>query len=785
MRTLSDNIYLICHQEKPTEHKTMKKFRKQDSEKYFEEKKPVRLVDTQEYMEMIRALLEDGQEVSMIVTGNSMRPFLKHGRDKICMKKTDRKLRKGDIVFYRRENGQYVMHRILKCGDQSYTLLGDGQIVPESGIRQEQIFARITKVQVRGKWIGPENFRWRFFEHIWIRFCGIRKLGFSFSSKVQNLKKSSKEIHNETIRAAGKWKDGTFQEIFDDWKWILHYSVRYRWTIFFYTFLGTVSTSLGLLSSIAGKYLIDIVTGYQMNKAGMIFGVMAGSFAVSLILNGGISRIMVKLNTNISNDIRADLFEQILDVSWLELNKYQNGDMLSRFNQDIETVGSNAVSWLPAVVIAFYHFLATFLVLFYYDKVMAGIALGSAPFVVLMSQFMMKKQRDCQKKVREMSSRMMTFEAETFYNMDMIKSLGISLHCSTCLKKLQEQYKKITLDYNLFSIKTKAVLSVLGMAIQFTAFGYCLFRLWTHAITYGTMTLFLQQRNSLSGAFQNLVSIIPSFLNSSVSAHRLRELTELPKEIHSIQNQKDLFLTKGGLEVRLENVTFSYTKGKQVFRESDFCACPGEIVALVGTSGEGKTTLLRLILGLIEPDTGKAILKAQDKTEQKLNADTRVCFSYVPQGNTLLAGSIAENLSIAKEGASREEMKTALEMACAWEFVKKLPEGLETKLGERGKGLSEGQSQRIAIARALLRNAPVILLDEATSALDEETEKKLLKNILEKAPEKTCIVTTHRPGVLRLCRRVYRVEDGKIAEQKQDFSGQSDCRTVRHRNFSG
>lgn len=742
----------------------MKKFRKQDSEKYFEEKKPVRLVDTQEYMEMIRALLEDGQEVSMIVTGNSMRPFLKHGRDKICMKKTDRKLRKGDIVFYRRENGQYVMHRILKCGDQSYTLLGDGQIVPESGIRQEQIFARITKVQVRGKWIGPENFRWRFFEHIWIRFCGIRKLGFSFSSKVQNLKKSSKEIHNETVRAAGKWKDGTFQEIFDDWKWILHYSVRYRWTIFFYTFLGTVSTSLGLLSSIAGKYLIDIVTGYQMNKAGMIFGVMAGSFAVSLILNGGISRIMVKLNTNISNDIRADLFEQILDVSWLELSKYQNGDMLSRFNQDIETVGSNAVSWLPAVVIAFYHFLATFLVLFYYDKVMAGIALGSAPFVVLMSQFMMKKQRDCQKKVREMSSRMMTFEAETFYNMDMIKSLGISLHCSTCLKKLQEQYKKITLDYNLFSIKTKAVLSVLGMAVQFTAFGYCLFRLWTHAITYGTMTLFLQQRNSLSGAFQNLVSIIPSFLNSSVSAHRLRELTELPKEIHRIQNQKDLFLTKGGLEVRLENVTFSYTKGKQVFRESDFCACPGEIVALVGTSGEGKTTLLRLILGLIEPDTGKAILKAQDGTEQKLNADTRVCFSYVPQGNTLLAGSIAENLSIAKEGASREEMKTALEMACAWEFVKKLPEGLETKLGERGKGLSEGQSQRIAIARALLRNAPVILLDEATSALDEETEKKLLKNILEKAPEKTCIVTTHRPGVLRLCRRVYRVEDGKIAE---------------------
>ena len=180
MRTLSDNIYLICHQEKPTEHKTMKKFRKQDSEKYFEEKKPVRLVDTQEYMEMIRALLEDGQEVSMIVTGNSMRPFLKHGRDKICMKKTDRKLRKGDIVFYRRENGQYVMHRILKCGDQSYTLLGDGQIVPESGIRQEQIFARITKVQVRENGSDRKIFGGDFLNISGFVFVVSGNLGFLF-----------------------------------------------------------------------------------------------------------------------------------------------------------------------------------------------------------------------------------------------------------------------------------------------------------------------------------------------------------------------------------------------------------------------------------------------------------------------------------------------------------------------------------------------------------------------------------------------------------------------------
>lgn len=750
----------------------MKKFRRHKNRKYLEEKKTAKLVDTQEYMEMIQSLLAEGQEVSMVVTGNSMRPFLKHGRDKICMIRPDRKLRKGDMVFYRRENGQYVMHRILKCEDQSYTMLGDGQIIPEHGISPEQIFARIIKVQVQGKWIGPETFRWRFFESIWIHFSWIRKLVLSFLSKVQNLKNNKKihskiynKVYNKTVKTA-KWKDGTFSEILDDWKWIWHYSVHYRWIILLYTFLGMVSTSFGLISSIAGKYLIDIVTGYQMSRAGMVFGIMAGSFAVSLILNSGISRILAKLNADISKDIRAELFEQILDTRWLELSRYQNGDILSRFDQDIETVSSNAINWLPTVVIALYHFLATFLVLFCYDKIMAGIALGSAPVIVLMSRFMMKKQRTCQKKVREINSQMMTFEAETFYNIDTIKSLGIPSHCRSRLQELQEKYKKINLDYNLFSIKTRASLSVIGTIVQFATFGYCLFRLWTHAITYGTMTLFLQQRNSLSGAFQNLLSLFPSFLNSSVSAHRIRELAELPKEIHRMQNLNELFSVKGGLQVRLEDVTFSYTNGKPVFLESGFYALPGEIVALVGTSGEGKTTLLRLILGLIEPDTGKAILKAADGTEWRLNAETRRFFSYVPQGNTLLAGSIAENLSIAKEGATREEMKNALAMACAWEFVEKLPEGLDTKLGERGKGLSEGQVQRIAIARALLRDAPVLLLDEATSALDEETERMVLKNILEKTPEKTCIVTTHRQGVLKLCRRIYRVADKKILNEE-------------------
>mgnify|MGYP000819078970 CR=1 FL=1 len=180
-------------------------------------------------------------------------------------------------------------------------------------------------------------------------------------------------------------------------------------------------------------------------------------------------------------------------------------------------------------------------------------------------------------------------------------------------------------------------------------------------------------------------------------------------------------------------------------------ANPGEIVALVGPSGEGKTTMIRLILGLIHPEKGEAYLRASNGKQVEMNADTRHLFAYVPQGNTILSGTIAENLKMVKQDATEEEMIEALKISCAWDFVKNMEETIYTKIGERGRGFSEGQAQRIAIARAVLRDAPILLLDEATSALDVTTERKVLRNIIKQRPNKTCIVTTHRPSVLNMC----------------------------------
>ncbi|MCI5700147.1 MAG: ABC transporter ATP-binding protein/permease [Lachnospiraceae bacterium] len=567
-----------------------------------------------------------------------------------------------------------------------------------------------------------------------------------------------------------KWKNGTLGEVLDDWRWILSYSARYKGAIAFYVFLGIMSTSLGLMSSVAGKYLIDIITGYQTSKLLTMVIIMVGGSVFSLTFDSVISRISAKISISINNDIQADIFDKIMDADWLKLSQYSNGDILNRFNGDIGTVSNNAISWLPTIIIAIYRFFATFIVILHYDVVMAIIALASAPFLLLFSRFLLKKQREYSRKTREMASELMTFETEAFYNYDTIKSFGVAPHYGKKMRWWQEKFKDVSLKYNLFTIKTNILMSVIGMAVQFISFGYCLYRLWTHDITYGTMTLFLQQRSSLTSAFNSIVSIIPSFLNSSVSAHRIRELVELPKEVHITESAELNRYAKQGYSINMRAVDFGYAGEKKVITKSDLIANPGEIVALVGPSGEGKTTVIRILLGLVRPQNGSAVIRACDGREIPVNADTRYLFAYVPQGNTILSGTIAENMRMVKGDASDDEIVEALKIACAWEFVEKLPDTINSKVGERGRGLSEGQAQRLAIARAVLRDAPVLLLDEATSALDVTTERRVLKNIVRQMPNKTCIVTTHRPSVLNLCQRVYRVVDTQITELGEEES---------------
>ena len=575
---------------------------------------------------------------------------------------------------------------------------------------------------------------------------------------------------NSLSKLSQSLKDGTYKEILDDWRWIFTYSRRYKGAIVFYTLLGIFSTAMGLVSSVASKYVIDIVTGYQTEKLGIMIAITVGGAAFSLTFSSVIKRLSAKLSIDINNDVQADIFDQIVDADWKAINEYRSGDILHRFNQDVSTVSSNAISWLPSIIIAVFNFVATFAVIWHYNKVMSLLAFAGAPVMLLMSKYLIRKQREYSRKVKEVGSEMTGFEVETFYNMDTIKSFGITRMYGKKLRKLQKKLREISLTYNMFTIKTNVFMSVLGLIIQYAAFGYCLFLLWTHQITYGTMTLFLEQRGRLANAFNNVVGIIPNFLTSSVSAHRIRELIDLPRERHLPESQELRGLVDDGFEVRMRDVCFSYKEGDQVITDSAFRARPGEIVALVGPSGEGKTTMIRLMLGLIRPDEGMAYLRGSDGTEVEMNADSRFLFSYVPQGNTILSGTVAENMRMVKEEATDEEIIEALKIACAWDFISKMPDTINAKIGERGRGFSEGQAQRIALARAVLRDAPILLLDEATSALDVTTERNVLRNIIQQKPNKTCIVTTHRPTVLNICNRVYRVMQTRVTELDEEES---------------
>lgn len=589
-----------------------------------------------------------------------------------------------------------------------------------------------------------------------------------FKTKIQKEEKLARRSSVFIKEMRKRKKEGTLGEVWEEWKWILRYTKKYRKAVAFYILTGIISSTFSIVSAVASKYSIDIITGHQTSQLWLVILIMVFSMVFSLMISSVTNRISTRISIDINNDIQAEVFDHIVDADWLKLSSFTNGDLLNRFNTDVSAVANNAINWLPTVIISVYQFVATFFVLWFYSPVMALIALSSAPILLLGSKYILKIQREYFKKVRQSSSKLMSFEVESFYNLDTIKSFGISEQYSDRLRDKQKDYRDITMDYNKYSILTNIFMSLLSSLVEFAAFGYCLWQLWSDQITYGTMTLFLQQRSSLTTAFNKVVSIIPNILTASVSAGRIRELLDLPLDEHIPSSQMDQYADQG-FTVQMNNADFSYIENQKVIHHSDFVAEPGEIVALVGPSGEGKTTIIRLLLGLIHPQSGEVLLSSSEESVP-MNADIRHLFAYVPQGNTILSGTIAENLRMVKEGATDEEIVEVLKQAMAWDFVSKMPEGIHSSVGEKGKGLSEGQAQRIAIARALLRNSPVLLLDEATSALDIATERKVLRNIISNQPNKTVIVTTHRPSVLNMCKRVYRIIDTELTMLTEEES---------------
>ena len=560
-----------------------------------------------------------------------------------------------------------------------------------------------------------------------------------------------------------KIQEGALHDVMRELHWIYQYGLKYKGSILWYIFLGAFGIATGLAGSVISKYIIDAVTGF--NSKILVPAAVAYVFLqlFTIASRAWTSRISEKIVIKVDQEIRADIYDKIMDADWEALSQYHSGDLLNRVDNDVSNVSSSVLSWIPDFITRFLQFAGTLGIILFYDPTLALLALISAPITLFVSRVASKRIRDYNMKIRKVSSDVMVFNEESFQNVRLIKAFGLTELYKKKLRDVQETYKKIRLDYNRFHVKTSSGMSLVGTVVTTVCFGWGVYRLWTGHITYGTMTLFLQMATSLSGTFTALVYMVPSAISAATAAGRLMSITQLPKEKYLCEEKaKELVRAKKGIEVRADSISFHYDTGKEVFRNASLVAKPGEIVAIVGPSGEGKTTMLRILLGLVSAWEGTVTVNALGEEKVPISAATRRLFAYVPQDNVMFAGTIAENLRVMKEDATDEQIDEVLRKACAYDFVYKISTGIHSPIRENGGGFSEGQIQRLAIARALLSDAPVLLFDEATSALDVATERKILRNILDKSENKTCIITTHRPSVLSMCDRIYRISGGKV-----------------------
>lgn len=562
---------------------------------------------------------------------------------------------------------------------------------------------------------------------------------------------------------------GILQDMLRQTRWIYDYARHYWWAMILYTALGLTGTILGLGSSIVSKNLVDIITGHETGELVRTFCMMVGlsvsNIFISQITNYASSWISMKVDA----DIKADIFSKMLVTDWESITNYHTGDLLTRWSSDASNISNGILNWIPNLIINIFKFISAFAIVIYHDASFAIFTFISVPVSLIISKTLMQRMINNNKKSAAMSAKMSGFNQETFSNIQTIKAFDALSFYLDRLRELQKEYISMKLEFQRMSIVTSIIMSVTGLVVSYSSYGWGIYRVFSGAISYGTMTLFLSLSGTLTGALNSLISMVPSAISLTTSAGRLMDIIDMPQEDYSLNDEISVFadtFSENGISLKLSNISYSYHNGTQVFEHADFEAHPHEIIALVGPSGEGKTTMLRLILSLLKPQTGTAVIYADSESEHcelPLTPSARKLFSYVPQGNTMFSGTIAENMRIVKPDATDEEIILALKQACAWEFVKKLPNTINSSMKERGGGFSEGQAQRLSIARAMLRKSPILLLDEATSALDVATERAVLKNIMKDDYPRTCIVTTHRPTVLSMCRRVYTIREHRCS----------------------
>lgn len=508
--------------------------------------------------------------------------------------------------------------------------------------------------------------------------------------------------------------------------------------------IGVADVVLSLAQVWAVKHAIDVASGADTGSIYWAVGIMAALILGNFAIN--ISGVWVRniLGIRAQNRMQQQMLNRIMQSEWHSKAHHHSGDILNRLEIDVSNVVTFLTETIPNTLSVLMMFIGAFFCLFAMDKTLAVILVAIIPLFLAVSKIYMQQMRRLTREVRDSDSRVQAVMQETIQHRMVIKTLEACNDMVQRLENTQAKLRENVVRRTSFSIFSNFIINF-GFALGYLiAFLWAALRMSAGTLTFGGMTAFLQLVNKIQSPARNLTKLAPAFVSVFTAAERLMELAAEP-----LEEQGEPITVGAPCGIRLENVTYKYEDGtKDVISNLSFDFRPGSCTAILGETGAGKTTLVRMLLALMKPKEGRIVLY-NGMEEHTLSPRMRCNFVYVPQGNTLMSGTIRENLRLGKPSATDEEMKEALLMSCA-DFVFSLPDGLSTKCGEQGGGLSEGQAQRIAIARALLRDKHIMVFDEATSALDGDTECRLLGNILDNN-SRTVIFITHRPAVLQYC----------------------------------